>query len=69
MVLIYWLGYKPGGKMGCVTAPWLFFDGKLFQIKYNEAGSGYSHSRLCDNRVDVLEVFQVARSVVFYNDY
>ncbi|XP_046669806.1 constitutive coactivator of peroxisome proliferator-activated receptor gamma-like [Homalodisca vitripennis] len=51
------------------TAPWLFFDGKLFQIKYNEAGSGYSHSRLCDNRVDVLEVFQVARSVVFYNDY
>uniref|UniRef100_A0A1B6M3J8 Constitutive coactivator of peroxisome proliferator-activated receptor gamma n=1 Tax=Graphocephala atropunctata TaxID=36148 RepID=A0A1B6M3J8_9HEMI len=50
------------------TAPWLFFDGKLFQIKYREAQSGYSHSRLCDSRMDVLEDFQVARYVVLHND-
>ncbi|XP_046669805.1 constitutive coactivator of peroxisome proliferator-activated receptor gamma-like [Homalodisca vitripennis] len=49
------------------TDPSLFFDGKLFQVKYNKSKAGCSIEELCDNEPDLLEDFIMAYDVVFQN--
>uniref|UniRef100_A0A1B6EQN2 Constitutive coactivator of peroxisome proliferator-activated receptor gamma n=1 Tax=Cuerna arida TaxID=1464854 RepID=A0A1B6EQN2_9HEMI len=47
------------------TSPYLYFDGKLFQMKFNEAKANQHHIQLCEEKMDALTDFQLARNIVF----
>lgn len=42
-----------------------YFDGKLFQRKYQEAMTGTKDRDLCQNENDVIEKFEAVRAIVF----
>lgn len=46
------------------SLPWLYFDGKLFQMKYQEAKKRSSVSQLCEHRDSARKKFELAREII-----